>query len=82
MAKVPTALGQPAPANKATKGVAPVILQAQTDSYVVLQTPEELAQWQADLKNFHGISMDASKLAGIAAECCCGGCSDMCDMIA
>ena len=80
--KVGTALGSRVDPARITTGKAPVILAAQVDGFVTLKTREELRQWQEDLKSFYGISMDASGLAGIAGECCCNGCSDMCDLIA
>jgi hypothetical protein len=68
--------------NKRVKvGAPPVILQAQAYGYIPLETPAQLKQWQEDLRTFHGISIDASGLAGIAAETCSAGCSDACDMI-
>lgn len=80
--RVSTAIGSIVPKDRIRKGTPPVILQAQVDGFVPLETPAELKQWQDDLKTLTGISMDASKLAGIAGECCCGGCSDMCDLLA
>lgn len=79
---VETALGKRiADLKKVKTGVPPVILSSQAHGYVVLEKPEELRQWESDLKQFHGISMDASGLAGIAAETCSNGCSDSCDMV-
>jgi hypothetical protein len=82
MDTVDTAIGSFPAENKIMKGKAPVILQAQVDGFVPLSTPEELKQWQEDLKKLTGISLDTSNLVGIAGECCCGGCSDMCDLLA
>jgi hypothetical protein len=79
---VRTALGARVDKARIKAGAPPIILRAQVDGFIPLQTPEELKQWQDDLKTFYGISMDASGLAGIAGECCCGGCSDMCDLLA
>jgi len=59
-----------------TEGVPPVILQAQPNGYIVLETPEELRQWEADVKKFYGISVDSSKV--LACETCSCGCSDDC----
>lgn len=67
---------QPLPA-----GAQPIILTAQIDGFVPCKTPEELAQWQEDLRLRTGISIDASDLVGIAGECCSGGCSDQCDLL-
>jgi hypothetical protein len=80
--QVDTALGSFPDKKKIKSGGSPIILQAQVNGFVSLSTPEELKQWQADLKRTTGISLDASGMAGIAGECCCGGCSDMCDMLA
>jgi hypothetical protein len=79
--KVMTALGSKVQLNSITKGTPPLVLQAQLDGYVVLQTPEELRQWQEDLLTTTGLQVDASGLAGIAAETCTGGSSDACDKL-
>jgi len=86
--KVATAIGQPlAPGGKRvidarlTVGTAPVVFQAQTFGFVPLEKPEELAQWEADLRNFYGLDIDASALAGRACETC-SCCTDDCGMMA
>lgn len=77
-----TAIGATVASDVVRKGTPPLILQAQYDSYIVLNTPEELRQWEADLRTTTGLSIDASGLAGIAAETCTGGGSDACDQVA
>jgi 2-methylaconitate cis-trans-isomerase PrpF len=79
--KSSVALGSIVDNSRIKVGAPPVILQAQAYGYIPLETPEQLKQWQEDLRTFHGISLDASRLAGIAAETCSAGCSDACDMI-
>lgn len=86
--EIPTALGE-----QLTKGSRigekeiqfgrlPVVLQTQSFGYVVLERPEELRQWEEDLRNFYGVSLDASGLAGRACETCSAGCTDDCGMLA
>jgi len=63
-------------------GEPPLILQAQPYGYVQLETPEELKQWEEDLRNFYGISLDATSVAGLrACETCSCGCSDDCGIL-
>ena len=69
-------LGQKIEGSRLIKGVPPVILQAQPDSYVALTTPEELKQWETDVKNFYGIEVDARMIQ--ACTTCSGGCGDDC----
>lgn len=76
-----TALGARINDTKIKIGRPPVILQSQAYGYIPLKSPEELKQWQNDLQTYHGISLDASGLAGIACETCSAGCSDSCDML-
>lgn len=70
------ALGQKVAGGRVVKGVPPVILQAQPDSYIELTTPEELKQWEADVKSFYGVEINAAMVH--ACETCSGGCSDDC----
>jgi hypothetical protein len=62
-------------------GVPPVVLQAQAYGFVPLETPEQLRQWESDARLFYGIDVDASRLAGVAAETCSCGCSDDCGLM-
>jgi hypothetical protein len=78
--KVATAIGAKIDMKMAKIGAPPVVLQAQAIGYIVLTKPEELKQWEEDLRMTTGISLDSSNLVGIAAETCSGGCSDACDM--
>lgn len=77
-----TAIGTAVAPDSIVKGTPPLILQAQYSGYVVLNTPDELRQWEADLRTTTGLSIDASGLAGIAAETCTHHGSDACDQIA
>jgi len=64
---------------KTTKGLPPVVLQAQPDSFIALRTPAEIKQWEADVLNFYGVKIDASGIT--PCETCSGGCSDDCGMM-
>jgi hypothetical protein len=72
-------LGKKIDKSKMTTGVPPVVLQAQPDGFIKLSTPDELKQWEEDVKNFYGIAIDASRVQ--ACETCSGGCSDDCGMM-
>lgn len=80
-----TKLGSDFDEKRREKSGRPIVLEAQDVPFIRLETPEELKQWQEDLKTQYGISMDASNLPGIAAECgcCINGryTSDRCDVV-
>ena len=85
--KVATAIGQPLEPGKeraelrnVKAGTPPVVFQTQTFGYIPLERPEELRQWEEDLRNFYGVSVDASALAGRACETC-SCCTDDCGML-
>ena len=85
--KVATAIGQPLAAKgkrvdaRLAVGTAPVVFQVQTFGFVPLEKPEELKQWEDDLRTFYGLDIDASALAGRACETC-SCCTDDCGMMA
>ncbi|ARF82484.1 hypothetical protein ACIG0C_30785 [Kitasatospora aureofaciens] len=56
----------------------PVILRAQPDSFVRLNTPEELRDWEEAVRATTGMRIDASRMGGSASESCSCGCSDDC----
>lgn len=78
-----TALGAEWDEERREKSGRPIVLEAQDVPYIRLESPEELQQWQDDLYAEYGISLDASQLPGIRAECgCCVNgryTSDRCD---
>lgn len=78
--KSPVRIGSIVDHSRVKFGAPPIVLQAQAYGRIPMETPEQLRQWQDDLKTFHGISLDASRMAGIACETCSNGCSDMCDI--
>jgi hypothetical protein len=47
---VKTAIGSDMPLERMTMGKPPVVFEVQVIGYVPLKTPEELKQWQEDLK--------------------------------
>jgi hypothetical protein len=86
--KVATAIGQPFVLGKDVRegarikiGVPPVVFQSQVIGYIPLERPEELRQWEEDLRTFYGISVEASALAGRACETC-SDCTDDCGLLA
>jgi hypothetical protein len=62
------------------KGAPPVVFAVQPDSFFVIQSPDELKNWEADLKKFLGIQGSVGQLVGAGTESCSAGCSDDCDM--
>lgn len=85
--RVATAIGQPLVLGKDRAevanvkiGTAPVVFQTQTFGYIPLERPEELRQWEEDLRTFYGISVERSALAGRACETC-SCCSDDCGLL-
>lgn len=64
---------------RAKKGRPPVVLQLQPDSFIPVTSPADLRQWEADVKKFYGVSINATDVR--ACETCSGGCSDDCGMM-
>ncbi|OKI48043.1 hypothetical protein A6A29_03025 [Streptomyces sp. TSRI0281] len=56
----------------------PVVLRVQPESYIYLQTPEELRAWEEGVRATTGLRIDASYMAGSASESCSCGCTDDC----
>jgi hypothetical protein len=71
-----TKLGSLIDEKKVVKGVPPVVLQLQVTGYIPLEKPEELKQWEADLKLYHGVDLKSSN--AYACETCSACCSDDC----
>lgn len=78
----PVALGRKLAGAEVKVGRPPIVLQTQSYGYVLLDKPEQLKQFEQDLRNFYGISIDASGLGARACETCSGGCSDDCGLMA
>jgi hypothetical protein len=84
---VSTAIGQPIALETPPRGLEiqlgrpPVVLQTQPVAYIPLERPEELQQWEDDLRKFYGVSLDASGLRGRACETCSCGCTDDCGLL-
>ncbi|MEE1797436.1 MULTISPECIES: hypothetical protein [unclassified Streptomyces] len=54
----------------------PVVFQVQPDSYVALQTPEELRSWEQAVRMTTGLEIDADSLK--AAVCGSESCRNCC----
>jgi hypothetical protein len=74
-------LGQKVNLSQAEKGIPPVVFAVQPTHYFKLESPDEIKQWEEDLRNFYGISLDRSGLAGHGCETCSAGCTDDCGLI-
>lgn len=72
-------LGERVEASITRKGAPPVVFQVQPDSFVVLESPEALKNFEADVRRFLGVGL-RGVAAGSATESCSAGCSDDCDM--
>jgi hypothetical protein len=72
-------IGDTVKASNITKGVPPIVLQLQPTGYIALKKPDELKQWEEDVKRFHGVSLSGSNVH--ACETCSGGCTDDCGML-
>ena len=60
------------------KGVRPVVMiGAWPHDVKILQTPEELAEWERRMEAFTGVKYDAHAIVR-GGGCCCGG-GGMCD---
>ena len=81
--RVPTAVGEPINPEEGRVGdrriqlgQPPIVLEGQEFGYVQLETPEELRQWEEDVRKVAGISLDASNYPNRCCETCTCGCSD------
>jgi len=66
------------------KGVPPIVFQIQPTGYIVLDKPEDLRQWEEDVKKFHGVAVKGAGAGGApihACETCSGGCTDDCGLV-
>jgi hypothetical protein len=63
-----------------TQGPPPIVFAAQATSYIRLNQPEHLKQWEKDLHDFYGIKSGLEGMVGAASESCSNGCSDDCDI--
>ena len=78
-------LGDSCVTAKMTKGKPSTVVFAtqggaqQTDGYFVIQSPDELKQWEADCLERLGLKSSAN-MSGSASESCSGGNSDDCDL--
>lgn len=57
----------------------PVIFNFQPTSYKTLTTPDELKQWEKDMKDYVGIKVDYGNMTATCTECTSGGTKDDCD---
>jgi hypothetical protein len=62
--------------DKLVKQPPPVVLQVQPDSYILLETPEEIRSWEEAVRQTTGLDIDASSLRGSCSESCSAGCTD------
>ena len=62
--------------HKIVKQPPPVVLQVQPDSYIRMETPEEIRSWEEAVRQTTGLEIDASSLRGCGSESCSCGCTD------
>jgi hypothetical protein len=73
-------LGKPVDEEKLVPNPPPVVLECQPDSFVRLETPEELKTWESLVKQTTGLDMSASDMRAVGTEGCSCGCSDKSDV--
>ena len=73
-------LGHKVDMGKAKNGAPPIVFAVQPTGFLPVNTPEELKEWEEDLKSFYGIPVEARSIMGAASESCSCGCSDDCDL--
>ncbi|MFB0629553.1 hypothetical protein [Streptomyces sp. AB3(2024)] len=78
MAKIK--LGEPVDKERLDRNPPPVVIECQPDSFVRLETPEELRVWETLVRQTTGLEMSASDLRAVGTEGCSCGCSDKCDV--
>jgi hypothetical protein len=61
------------------KGAPPVVFSVQPDSFIVVDSPDALKAWEADVRKFLGVDL-RGMAAGAGTESCSAGCSDDCDL--
>ena len=63
-----------------TQGPPPVVFAAQPTSFIRLEQPEQIKQWEKDLHEFYGVKLGHGGLTGSASESCSSGCSVDCNI--
>ena len=76
---VNTKLGAKVDMSRAIQGAPTVVLAVQPQGYLRIETPEQLKQWEDDVRQFLGVS-NPPNARGSGTEMCSGGCSDGCDI--
>jgi len=74
-------MGDKVDEKRTTRGAPPVVMAAQPDSFIRIESPDDLKQWENDMRSFYGINIESSSMSGSASESCSGGCSDDCDLV-
>ena len=67
-------------APKELKVEKPAIFYFQPNTYRILESPDSLKQWEADMKRFVGLAIDHTILSGTCCESVSGGSKDDCDV--
>jgi hypothetical protein len=57
-----------------------VVLAVQPDSFLRLESPEQLRSWEKAVRATTGLDVPGDKSAGSASESCSAGCTDDCDI--
>jgi hypothetical protein len=60
-----------------TKGAPPLVFTPVPDGHIIIQTPQELKEFEDDIRAKLGVHI--KPLLGTTSESCSGGCSDDCD---
>ena len=73
-------LGDRVDLDKAERMAPPVVLAVQPDSFLRLESPEQLRSWEKAVRATTGLDVPGDKFAGSASESCSAGCTDDCDI--
>lgn len=64
---------------KTVSGPPPIVFVFQQESYEILESPEDLKNWEKMMKERVGFKADLTNVSGTCTESRTGGTSDDCD---
>lgn len=73
-------LGERVDDSRLEKKAPPVVMEAQPDSFIRLETPEEVRAWEVAVRQTTGLEFSGNDLGAVRSEGCSNGCSDKCDV--
>ncbi|WP_031498783.1 hypothetical protein [Streptomyces bicolor] len=73
-------LGEPVDESQLEKKPPPVVIEAQPDSFIRLETPEEVQAWEVAVRQTTGLDFTGNDMSVVRTEGCSNGCSDKSDV--